>query len=167
MHIARWELHDTRCIASRASGEVALLDPDHPSLLHGGDVSAGVASWWTAAGQPPPADLSDMVRAILTSLACKYRLVLEQLSLLTGRRGRVVRVVVAGVCNELLCQLPADLLKLPLLAGPDEATAVGNVLVQARYEPSAAHSSDETYERFLALAGLESPRPARAEGVAR
>jgi rhamnulokinase len=84
---------------------VALLDPDHPSLLHGGDVSAGVASWWTAAGQPPPADLGDMVRAILTSLACKDRLVLEQLSLLTARRVPVVHHVVSGAArNELLCR---------------------------------------------------------------
>ncbi|HEX4673201.1 MAG TPA: rhamnulokinase family protein [Solirubrobacteraceae bacterium] len=171
-------------LARGASGEVALFDPDHPSLLHGGDVPGIVASLCTASGQPPPADPAEMIRCILTSLACKYRLVLEQLSLVTGCQVNVVHIVGGGTRNELLCQLTADLLGLPVLAGPEEATALGNVLVQARavgeldsleqmrdlvgrsapiarYEPSAAHPGDETYDRFLAVTGLQSP--ARAD----
>jgi rhamnulokinase len=174
-------------LAHDASGEVPLFDPDHPSLLHGGDVPARVASLCAGAGQAPPAEPGEIVRSILTSLACKYRLVLEQLQVVTGRRVQIVHVVGGGTRNALLCQLTADLLGLPVLAGPEEATALGNVLVQARavgeldslgqmrelvaaatpmtrYEPSAAQRSDETYARFLTVTGLRrSLRPAHAE----
>lgn len=173
-------------LARGASGEVALFDPDHPSLLHGGDVPARIASLCTASGQAAPADPGETVRSILISLACKYRLVLEQLQLVTGRRVQIVHVVGGGTRNELLCQLTADQLCLPVLAGPAEATALGNVVVQARavgelgsldqmrelvggatpmvrYEPSAAQRSYGTYERFLTVTGLESQHPAHAE----
>jgi rhamnulokinase len=116
--------------------------------------------------------------------------VLERLELVTGRNVQIVHVVGGGARNELLCQLTADLLRRPVLAGPEEATALGNVLVQARavgelgslhemrelvgasapiarYEPSGAPLSHETYDRFLAVTGLESPRPTDAEGASR
>jgi rhamnulokinase len=173
-------------LARDGTREVALFDPDHPSLLRGGDVPARIASLCSASGQSAPADPGEMVRCILTSLECKYRLVLEQLALVTGRHVQVVHVVGGGTRNELLCQLTADLLCLPVLAGPEEATALGNVLVQARavgelgslremrelvagatpvarYEPTAAQAGEETYERFLALTGLGSQSPAHAE----
>ena len=125
-----------------------------------------------------------MIRSILISLACKYRLVLEQLQLVSGRRVEVVHVVGGGVRNTLLCQLTADVLGLPVLAGPEEATALGNVLVQARacgelsslaemrelvsrsvqverYEPSTGRAAnEETYSRFLSVTGLDARRPA-------
>ena len=131
-----------------------------------------------------------MVCCILTSLACKYRLVLERLELVTGRNVQVVHVVWGGARSELLCQLTADLLCRPVLAGPEEATALGNVLVQARavgelgslreirelvgasapiarYEPSAARLGHESYDRLLAVTGLESPHATHAEGATR
>jgi rhamnulokinase len=72
------------------------------------------------------------VRSILASLACKYRVVLDGLREATGRRVDRVHVIGGGARNALLCQLTADVLELPVHAGPVEATAVGNVLVQAR-----------------------------------
>jgi rhamnulokinase len=124
------------------------------------------------------------VRSILASLACKYRLVLEQLEQVTARRVAVVHVVGGGIRNTLLCQLTADALDLPVIAGPEEATALGNVLVQARacgevgplaqmrelvsrsvqltrFEPSGRGLADEMYERFLSVTGLTTARPAR------
>jgi rhamnulokinase len=174
------ELHR---LAGAAPAAVPLFDPDHPSLLRGGDMPARIAAVCAAAGQPEPAGPAELVRSILVSLACKYRLVLEQLRLVTGRRLESVHVVGSGVRNTLLCQLTADVLGLPVLAGPEEATALGNVLTQARscgelgslgemrelvgrsvrverFEPDAGRPANETYERFLSVTGLEAARPA-------
>jgi len=119
------------------------------------------------------------------SLACKYRFVLERLQMVTGNRAAVIHTVGGGVRNTLLCQLTADITGLPVLAGPEEATALGNVLTQARalgelgslaemrelaarsvsitrYEPGGGRADDETYQRFLAVTGLSSQSPAPA-----
>jgi rhamnulokinase len=71
------------------------------------------------------------VRCALESLALRYRWVLERLEELTGRRRETIHVVGGGSQNALLCQLTADACNRPVLAGPVEATAIGNVLVQA------------------------------------
>jgi rhamnulokinase len=71
------------------------------------------------------------VRCCLESLALKYRWVIDSLELLTGRRIETVRVVGGGSQNGLLCQLTADACKRPVVAGPVEATALGNIIVQA------------------------------------
>jgi rhamnulokinase len=175
------ELHR---LAREAPDDGPLFDPDQPSLLHSGDIPRLIASACAATGQPAPSSPGEVVRSILTSLACKYRLVLEQLETVTGRRVEAVNVVGGGIRNELLCQLSADVLGLPVLAGPEEATALGNVLVQARaagevgsrgqmqelvrrsvtikrYEPVGGRPANETYERFLSVTGLSAGRPAR------
>jgi rhamnulokinase len=81
--------------------------------------------------QPEPQDVGAVVRCCLESLALKYRWVVESLELLTGRRIETVRVVGGGSQNALLCQLTADACRRPVVAGPVEATALGNILVQA------------------------------------
>jgi rhamnulokinase len=73
-----------------------------------------------------------MVRAILESLALAYRRTVRAAQELSGREVEVVHIVGGGSRNELLCQLTADACGLPVLAGPVEASALGNVLVQAR-----------------------------------
>jgi rhamnulokinase len=173
------QLHE---LAGRARPGVALFDPDHDSLLRGGEMPTQIANLCVEAGQSPPADQGELLRCILVSLACKYRLVLEQLERVSGRRIEVVHVVGGGARNTLLCQLTADLLDRPVLAGPTEATALGNVLVQAlalgeissltqlrelaarsvtprRFQPEASQPADETYQRFLAVTGLAANRP--------
>jgi rhamnulokinase len=72
------------------------------------------------------------VRCVLDSLALAYRLAVRQVQELSGREVRAVHLVGGGSRNSLLCQLTADACGLPVLAGPVEATALGNVLVQAR-----------------------------------
>ena len=74
----------------------------------------------------------EIVRSIYVSLARKYRLVLERLEAASGRDVRTIHVIGGGARNELLCQLTADVTGREVLAGPVEATALGNVLVQAR-----------------------------------
>jgi rhamnulokinase len=169
-------------LATAARPDVALFDPDHGSLLRGGDMPGRIAGLCADLGQATPDDPGSLVRSILVSLACKYRMVLDQLSRVANRRIDMVHVVGGGARNELLCQLTADLADRPVLAGPVEATATGNVLVQAmalgevsdlaqarrlvsrsvslrRYEPSAAQPAGETYQRFLAVTGLTADRP--------
>ena len=82
-------------------------------------------------GQRPPEGPAEMARCVFESLALKYRYVIWQAGDLTGRKVRKIHVVGGGSQNALLCQLTADASGLQVVAGPVEATAVGNVLVQA------------------------------------
>ena len=177
------ELHR---LAAKARPDVPVFDPDQEQLLRPGDMPALIAATCARSGQAPPADRGEMVRSILVSLACRYRMVLEQLAEVSGRRIDVIHVVGGGARNELLCQLTADLTGRPVLVGPTEATALGNVLVQAlaageltglsQMRDLAAHSvsprhfeltggqpAAETYQRFLAAVGpAVSDRPTRS-----
>jgi rhamnulokinase len=168
-----------------AADEGCVFDPDDDALLRGGAMPELIAAACRGCGQRPPASAGELARSILVSLACKYRFVLERLQLVTGRHPSVINAVGGGVRNALLCQLTADVTGLAVLAGPEEATALGNVLVQARalgevgslaemrelvsrsavvvrYEPRGGRRDDETYERFLALTGLRSATKAEA-----
>src|ERR1700744_1866977 len=104
------------------------------------------------------------VRCILDSLALAYRRGVAQAQALSGRHGDVVHVVGGGARNELLCQLTADATGLPVIAGPAEATALGNVLVQGRALGSAPGSLREI--RALLRACVE-PRRFEPAGNAR
>jgi rhamnulokinase len=108
----------------------SLIDPDHPSLLSPGDVPRRIAALCRMTGQPVPEGPGAIARCVLDSLACKYRWVLERASAISGQPLRTVHVVGGGAANEVLCQLTADLTGLPVTAGPVEATAIGNLLVQ-------------------------------------
>jgi rhamnulokinase len=83
-------------------------------------------------GQRPPGSPAQVVRCIIDSLALAYRRTIAQAQQLSGRDVDVVHIVGGGARNELLCQLTADACGLPVVAGPVEATALGNALVQAR-----------------------------------
>jgi rhamnulokinase len=83
-------------------------------------------------GQPAPESPAEFTRCILDSLAIAYRRALADAQDLSGRHADVVHIVGGGSRNDLLCQLTADATGLPVIAGPAEATALGNVLVQAR-----------------------------------
>ena len=123
------ELH---ALAVEARPDVPLFDPDDERFLRPGDMPALIATACTEAGQGAPEGRGEIVRSALTSLACKSRLVLDRLELVTGREVDVVHMIGGGARNELLCRLTADLVGRPVLAGPVEATALGNVLMQAR-----------------------------------
>jgi rhamnulokinase len=83
-------------------------------------------------GQPIPETPPEMVRCIMDSLALAHRDTLAEAQRLSGREVDVVHIVGGGARNDLLCQLTADACGLPVLAGPVEATAIGNILIQAR-----------------------------------
>src|SRR5215212_8768816 len=108
-----------------------LVDPDHPTFLSPGDMPSRIRSFCEETGQDPPEEPASVARCVFESLALKYRYAIEQARSLTGRTVERVNVVGGGSQNDLLCQLTADAARLPVVAGPVEATAIGNVMVQA------------------------------------
>jgi rhamnulokinase len=113
------------------SSDLALIDPDDPGFLNPLDMPEAIADYCRRTGQKPPATKGALVRALLESLALKYRRVIDQLRLVLGHPIEKIHVIGGGSRNTLLCQLTADATGLPVVAGPAEATAIGNILVQA------------------------------------
>jgi rhamnulokinase len=109
-----------------------VVDADDPVFLPPGDMPARICSWLCARDLPAPDTPAQLVRCILDSLALAYRRALLAAQSLSGRHADVIHIVGGGSRNDLLCQLTADATGLPVVAGPAEATALGNVLVQAR-----------------------------------
>ncbi len=154
------------------------IDPDSPDFHNPPDMPEAIRGFCERTGQKPPDSKGAMVRAILESLALKSRLVIDRLEVLRNRPVRTVHVIGGGSRNDLLCRFTAEATGLRVLAGPAEATAVGNILVQAMavglvastagireivrtsfeprsYEPSGAVGWEEAYRRFLGL--VEGP----------
>ncbi len=117
-------------LAAREDSFRCLVDPDHASFLRPSDMPAAIDQFCAKTHQPSPKSVGGYVRAILESLAFKYRLVLRNLEQLIGRRIHQIRVIGGGSKNRLLNQMTADATGRKLLAGPAEATALGNVAIQ-------------------------------------
>ena len=109
-----------------------LVDPDDEAFLRPADMPAAIREACRRGGQPQPAGQAGLVRCVLDSLAAAYARAVGDAVRLSGRPVEVVHLVGGGARNGLLCQLTADACGLPVLAGPVESTALGNVLVQAR-----------------------------------
>jgi len=121
-------LHD----AARVPAFAAVVDPDDPALLPRGDMPARIRAACARTGQTPPQSQAGTVRCILDSLALAYRRAIRLVQELSGREVDTVHLVGGGARNQLLCQLTADACGLPVVAGPVESAALGNVLVQGR-----------------------------------
>ena len=164
-------------IAVSAKPFVALIDPDENTFLPAGDMPSRIVEYCKRAGQTPPSSKGEMVRCALESLALKYRWALEKLEAVWGRAISVIHIVGGGTQNKLLCQFTADATGLPVIAGPIEATVIGNIMVQAiangfiqslsearqvirrsfdvvTYEPQDSVGWDDAYERFLTVTKL-------------
>ncbi len=178
-----WDLPfpDVHALAGAAPDDVPLFDPDDDAFLAPGDMPARIAAACARGRQREPRDRGETARAILVSLACKYRFVLERLEAVTGRTITSVHAIGGGVRNELLCRLTADVTGREVVVGAVEATALGNVLVQARaagelgsladmravaaastapmsHDPDPDRDRAEaTYRRFLDVTGLATP----------
>jgi rhamnulokinase len=118
-------------LAEAAPPFVSLVNPDDDSFILPPSMPHALADFCRRTGQPAPADPGATVRCALESLALCYRWVLEKLEQLTGKRLETIHVVGGGSQNALLNQFTADACNRHVLAGPVEATAIGNVLVQA------------------------------------
>lgn len=128
-------------LSAQASGLPPLrfvLDPDDPVFLAPGDMPSRIAAACRATGQAPPDGPAETVRCILDSLALAYRRAVIEVQELAGRHVDTIHLVGGGARNRVLCQLTADACGLPVVAGPAEATAIGNILVQARALGAAA-----------------------------
>ncbi len=118
--------------AAAVTAPVPVFDVADDVFTAPGDMPARIAAWCGDHGLAAPASRAETVRSILESLATAYADTLDTIRSITGKDIRQVHIVGGGSQNRLLCQLTADRTGLPVLAGPVEATALGNVLVQAR-----------------------------------
>ncbi len=158
-------------LAQKAPGGGPLIDPDDPGFLAPVDMVQAINDFCARTRQPRPQGPAAVTRCILESLALSYRHYLDQITRLLDRSFRVLHVVGGGSRNTLLCQMTADATALPVIAGPSEATIIGNVLLQAvavgcihspadvrkvvrqstelvTYEPADAAAWDERYQQY-------------------
>jgi len=129
--------------ATAYDAEVTVFDVQDPRFLPPGDQAARIADWCREHGARPPEGRVAVVRSIVASLVEGFASAVEQAAMLTGHDVGRVHLVGGGAQNALLCRLLADRLGLPVLAGPVEATALGNVLVQARAHGTLSGSLEE------------------------
>jgi rhamnulokinase len=126
-----YSYEDLTHLAEEAPASGPLVDPDHPSFMAPGDMPSRIRRLCEATDQRPPEELGEVARCIFESLALKYRWVVAQAGEIAEQNVEAIHIVGGGSQNSLLCQLTADGTRLPVLAGPVEATALGNVMVQA------------------------------------
>jgi rhamnulokinase len=165
---------DLTRMASAALPFSALVEPDDSTFLAPGDMPARLRDFCMRTGQPPPETQGAFVRCALESLALKYRWVVEKLEALTGRSITVIHIVGGGTKNRLLNQFTADATGRPVVTGPVEATAIGNILMQMlavgqisslsegrelvrrsfsveTYQPQNEAAWTEAYQRYLEI----------------
>lgn len=152
----------------------SLVDPDWEGFMAPPDMPAAIQAFCERAGQPAPETPAQFVRCVLESLALKYRVVLDQLRRVSPTPINRLHIIGGGSQNQALSQFAASATGLPVVCGPMEATAIGNLLVQAmgmeelaslaelravvrasfplrEYEPQDAQAWDAAYDRFLEL----------------
>jgi rhamnulokinase len=162
-------------MAGEAPAFASLIDPDDPAFAPPGDMPRRIRDFCTQTGQEAPETRGAIVRCALESIALAHRRAIDLLRDAAGAEPPEIHVVGGGARNPLLCGWTADAAGLPVLAGPDEATVIGNLLVQALalgelgsladgrevvrasfaptvYEPSDHSAWEEAYGRFGAIA---------------
>lgn len=163
-------------MAAKAKPFAAVIDPDDTSFFQPGDMPGRIRDYCTNSKQTPPQDPGQVIRVCLEGLAMAYRQTLERIEACTKERVEVVHVVGGGMQNTLLCQMTADATGRKVVAGPVEATAIGNIAIQAvatkrlpdiwaardlvrrsfdvvTYEPKNTAAWNEPYKRFVELRG--------------
>ena len=154
----------------------SVIDPDAAQFIKPESMSGAIVDYCRFKGQIVPQSIGEFVRIILESLALAYCSTLCQLEEISGRKITQIHIVGGGSQNQALCQFTADATGLPVYAGPVEATAIGNILVQAMakgniqshaelrdivkasfpltvYEPQHTSYWDDMYAHFLRIKG--------------
>jgi rhamnulokinase len=160
--------------AENATPLRSLIDPDDAAFFKPGNMPDRISAYCVRTGQPAPMSKGAIVRCALESLALKYRWVIEKLEALTARPVETIHIVGGGTKNRLLSQLTADATGRPVVTGPIEATATGNLLAQAialgeiaswdeardvvcqsfdveTFEPHPSEAWDKAFEQFIKL----------------
>jgi rhamnulokinase len=163
-------------LAGEESPFQALIDPDDPDFLNPPDMPESIRAYCRRTGQVSPGSEAAIIRSVLESLALKYRLVVDQMEEVVGHPVERIHVIGGGSQNRLLCRFTADATGRPVSAGPAEATAIGNILVQAmalkavgsheelravvrnsfeplEYEPRQDKAWRDAYDRFRTIVG--------------
>ena len=109
-----------------------LIDPDAPQFLNPGDMPAAIAVFCAKTGQREPETHGEVIRTIFESLAMKYRSTLDSIMAVSQIKIEKIHIIGGGANNELLCQYASNAMNLPVYAGPTEATAIGNIMMQAK-----------------------------------
>ena len=138
-------------LTRKAEPFTSFIDPDDSSFYNPPDMEEAIKNFCRKTGQRVPSDRGTILRVVYESLAMKYRYINEQIERVTGKKNRVLHIVGGGSKNVLLNQFAADSTGLRVLAGPDEATASGNCMVQAMglgVVKDARHSIDLIREAF-------------------
>ena len=167
-------------LAEQEKPLVSLINPDDALFYTPGDMPGRVRDWCGNTGQPVPETIGAVTRCVLESLALKYRWGMGCIETLTGSRPAVLHIVGGGSQNRMLNRFTADALGMPVVCGPVEATAVGNLLTQAialgdlsgfdelrqvvraSFEPEEVLPQgsamwEDAYGRFLRVSGLTNP----------
>ncbi len=118
-------------LAAESEAFPCVIDPDVDEFLHPGDMPSRIQKFCVATNQPVPQTKGQIIRVALESIALKYRLVLKRLEELTGKRLDPIHIIGGGTQNKLLNQFAADATGRTVVAGPVEATAIGNILMQS------------------------------------
>ena len=171
-----YEYADLTEMAAQAPAFGPIVDVDDHRFLGLGDMPDKIRAYCEETGQSIPESKGEILRCALESLALRYRWVLTKLEEMMGQGIETVHIIGGGMQNELLCQLAADAMQRPVVAGPIEATAMGNILMQAlalgyvrsldearevvrnsfqvkTYEPGQGAPWDGAYGRYLDLLG--------------
>jgi rhamnulokinase len=161
-------------LAESAHPFQSFVDPDDPAFLAPGDMPSRIRAYCERTNQPVPDSIGQITRTIYESLALKYRYVADLLKNISGEAIETLHVIGGGSQNQLLCQMTADALGVEVVAGPAEATALGNAVVQfiaqgelanlaearqmlsetietVRYQPKHREAWEENYQRFKAF----------------
>jgi rhamnulokinase len=127
----KFDFADLEKLAAAAPPFVSLINPDDPRFLSPDDMPRKIADFCHETGQPAPADIGACVRCIYESLALFYRVALRRTERIIGRKIERLHIVGGGSKDATLNQFTANATRIPVLAGPDECAALGNILVQA------------------------------------
>ncbi|MBQ7006152.1 MAG: rhamnulokinase [Clostridia bacterium] len=126
----KYSYNELELLARESESFRSFVDPDAPELSAHGNLPDKIRDYCRKTNQPVPETVGQVVRCIYESLALKYRLALDQISECTGKKFDVLHLMGGGTKDGFLCELASQSLGIPVIAGPVEATALGNIVLQ-------------------------------------